>query len=143
MSEPLRLVPAAAAVIFDDSGRVLLSRRADNALWCLPSGRMEPGESLSETVVRETLEETGLRVVVDKAVGVYSEPHPYYMQRGSHVVGFVFLCQIVEGSLTLSDETTEFGYFDPAALPSDIVPTHIERINDAVAVRQGGEFRLR
>jgi hypothetical protein len=53
------------------------------------------------------------------------------------------LCQVVGGNFALSDETTEFGYFDPGALPSDIVPTHIERVSDAVAVRDGAEFRLR
>jgi len=104
---------------------------------------MEPGESIDETVVRETREETGLAVVAERAVGVYSRLHPYYADRGRHVVAVVFLCPVVGGDLCHSDETTEFGYFDPAALPHDIVPTHVERIADAIAVRNGGEFRVR
>jgi 8-oxo-dGTP pyrophosphatase MutT (NUDIX family) len=143
MRAQLRLVPAAAAVIFDDTGFVLLTRRADNGLWCLPSGHMEPGESLQETVVRETREETGLEVVAERAVGVYSRPHPYYTDQGRHVLGFVFLCRIVGGRLGLSDETTEARYFDPEQLPEDLVPTHIQRIRDAVAVRNGEEFFAR
>jgi len=139
----LRLVPAAAAAIFDEGGNVLLTRRADNGLWCLPGGEMEPGESLSNTVIRETFEETGLRVTPEQPVGVYSLPHPYYTGQGRHVIGFVFLCRVVGGDLRLSPETTEFGYFDPAALPTDIVPTHVERILDAVDVRDGAGFRVR
>ena len=139
----LRLVPAAHAVIFDKVGNVLLTRRADNGLWCCPSGQMEPGESLVETVVRETLEETGLEVVVDRAVGVYSSPHPYYTEKGRHIIGFGFVCRVVGGTLRLSEETTEFGYFPPDDLPEDIVPTHVERVRDAVAALGGADFQVR
>ena len=69
--------------------------------------------------------------------------HPYYAESGRHVVGFVFLCRVVGGEFALSAETTEFGYFDPNDLPHDIVPTHVERVADAAAVRAGGEFRAR
>ncbi len=141
--DPVRLVPAAVAVILDPEDRVLLTRRADNGHWCLPSGTMEVGESLSETVVRETREETGLDVVAETPVGIYTRPHPYYAAKGKQVVALVFLCRVVGGSLRLSDETTDFGWFDPAALPSDIVPTHPERISDALEVRVGAPFRVR
>ncbi len=141
--ENLRLVPAAHAVIFDELGRVLLTRRADNALWCCPSGEMEPGESLTETVVRETLEETGLEVAVERPVGVYSSPHPYYTEKGRHIVGFGFICRVVGGTLRLSEETIEFGYFPPQDLPEDIVPTHVERVHDAVAALAGADFQVR
>jgi hypothetical protein len=45
--------------------------------------------------------------------------------------------------LGISDETTEFGYFAPDALPADTVVTHLERIADAVAVRGGAAFVVR
>jgi 8-oxo-dGTP pyrophosphatase MutT (NUDIX family) len=139
----LRLVPSAVAVVFDEAGRVLLTRRADNGRWCLPSGEMEVGESVEEAAVRETREETGLFVVADKPVGVYSRPHPYYAAKGKHVLAFVFLCRVVGGTLGVTNETTEFGWFAPDALPTDIVPTHPQRIDDAVAVRAGGGFCVR
>ncbi len=140
---PIRLVPSAVAVVFDGEGRVLLTRRADNAMWCLPSGEMEVGESLSETVVRETREETGFDVVVDRPVGSYSAPHPYYAAKGKQVVALAFLCRIVGGALRTSEETTEVAWFDPAALPVDVVPTHPQRIADAIAVRAGAGFFVR
>jgi 8-oxo-dGTP pyrophosphatase MutT (NUDIX family) len=139
----VRLVPSAVAVICNDAGDVLLTRRANNGLWCLPSGQMEPGESIADTVVREVAEETGLDVVIECPVGVYSRPHPYYAARGLQVVAFVFVCRAVGGVLGLSEETTEVGYFPPDALPPDIVPTHLERIRDGVAARGGAAFVVR
>jgi len=37
-----------SAAIFDVQGRVLLTKRTDNGQWCLPSGGVEPGESVAE-----------------------------------------------------------------------------------------------
>src|ERR671927_535856 len=63
-----------SAAIFDEQGRILLTRRADNGQWCLPGGRMESGESAAEACEREVFEETGLTVHVKRLVGVYSYP---------------------------------------------------------------------
>jgi ADP-ribose pyrophosphatase YjhB (NUDIX family) len=41
-----------SAAIFDERGRILLTRRADNGQWCLPGGRMESGESAAEACER-------------------------------------------------------------------------------------------
>src|SRR5262245_2688800 len=140
----VRLTPAGVAAIFDERGRILLTRRSDNGLWCLPSGRMEVGETIETTVVRETKEETGLDVVVESPVGVYSRPHPYYEAKGRQIVALLCLCRVVGGTLSTSNETTEFGWFAPDALPNDVVPTHPERIADAIAARRGvAPFRVR
>ena len=44
-----------SAVIFDDQGRILLTKRQDNGQWCLPSGGMDAGESAAEACVREVV----------------------------------------------------------------------------------------
>jgi 8-oxo-dGTP pyrophosphatase MutT (NUDIX family) len=70
------LMVGCAVVIFDPPReKILLTRRADNNRWCLPGGRMEPGESAAEAAQREAWEETGLRVAVTRLVGIYTNPH--------------------------------------------------------------------
>ena len=64
-----------SVVIFDEARKkVLLTKRADNGLWCLPGGGVDPGESVEETVIREAWEETGLTIRVLRLIGVYSDP---------------------------------------------------------------------
>lgn len=59
-------------MIFDD-GRVLLVKEGyDRRRWSLPGGAIEPGETPEETAIRETFEETGLRVAIDHLIGTYS-----------------------------------------------------------------------
>jgi 8-oxo-dGTP diphosphatase len=51
---------------------LLLVRRGRGAAqgqWSVPGGHVEWGETLHEAIVRETHEETGLKVVVDRFLG--------------------------------------------------------------------------
>src|SRR3954447_9715132 len=66
------LVPCVGAVVRDDAERLLLIRRGhepSRGLWSLPGGRVEPGETLEQAVVREVREETGLDVRAGTVVG--------------------------------------------------------------------------
>ncbi len=53
-------------ILFDDDGRVLIQKVAENEFYCLPGGRVELGESSREAVRRELEEELGFDVVVEK-----------------------------------------------------------------------------
>ncbi|OGS47471.1 MAG: hypothetical protein A3K66_00070 [Euryarchaeota archaeon RBG_16_67_27] len=53
---------SSGGVVVDAEGRILLLKRADEEIWCLPKGTVEAGESLEKTAAREILEEAGLRV---------------------------------------------------------------------------------
>jgi len=61
-TKPTRPATSSGAVIAGPDGRILLLKRADEEIWCLPKGTVEPGETLEETAIREVQEETGLRV---------------------------------------------------------------------------------
>ena len=139
-----RIVTACDAVIFDSPGeKVLLTRRTDNGRWCLPGGAMDPGESASECCAREVLEETGLVVTVGRLIGVYSTPHritEYADGNRKQALDLVFEAVRLSGDLSVSDETTELGYFSPEQMKSmDVMELFHERVNDAFA-RQGEAF---
>ena len=125
-----------SAIIFDDAGRFLLTRRSDNGQWCLPSGGLEPGESVEETCIREVFEETGLHVSIKRLVGIYSNHHQLVIYSDSdkfQIVAIHFEAEIIGGVLGLSDETIDFGYFSLAEIEGiDLMQSHRERILDSV-----------
>ena len=129
-----RLRLGASATIFDAQGRLLLTQRRDNGLWCLPGGGMEPGESIAECCERETREETGLDVRATRLLGVYSDPDWLMIKQGQpfQVVALNFLCEVVGGTPQVTDETLDLGWFDAGRLPP-IIPIHTQRIADAFA----------
>ena len=133
-----------SAAIFDKDGRVLLTRRADNGQWCLPSGGMEPGESPAQAVTREVLEETGLHVRVKRLVGVYSDPNQLVMYVDGNKVQIVaihFEAEVTGGTLGLSEETTEFGYFSPQEIQNmELLGHHKQRVMDTLTQRAEAFF---
>jgi ADP-ribose pyrophosphatase YjhB (NUDIX family) len=125
-----------SAVILDADKKILLTRRSDNGLWCLPSGAMEPGESAAEGCIREVWEETGLHVEILRLVGVYSDPNRLIVYPDGNkiqIVALSFEAKVTGGELGLSNETTEFGYFTiEEAKKMEIIGNHLERILDAL-----------
>ncbi len=137
MSTPT-IRPGVSAVIRDAGGRVLLQRRTDNDLWGLPGGAVEYGESVLAALEREVREETGLAIGVGRVVGIYSDPvhHQIVTYPDGNVIHFVsvcFECDRADGTLTLGDETAALAWFDPAALPAELMPIHRVRIADAAS----------
>ncbi len=111
-----RIMVGCSAIIRDDSGQILLTRRTDNGRWCLPGGAVDPGESVAEACAREVLEETGLTARVGRLIGVYSTPNlliEYPDGNRVQLVVFSFEAEAIDGALGLSDETTACGYFAP------------------------------
>ncbi|MBD3896887.1 NUDIX domain-containing protein [Halomonas sp. ML-15] len=114
----------AFAVILDDVSRVLLCHRRDFDAWNLPGGKVEPLEAPWKAAQREVLEEVGLIVRVERLVGVYSVPE-------QETVVFTFLCTGTGGAISLSDEADDIQWFHKDHLPSNTLPRHVQRIQDA------------
>jgi ADP-ribose pyrophosphatase YjhB (NUDIX family) len=128
-----------SALVLNADTRLLLQRRSDNGRWGLPGGSVEIGESVADAIRREVLEETGLDTAVVRLIGVYSDPALQVVRyRDGNVVHYVslcFLCRVSGGQLRTCEETLELGFFDPAAIPSDVLPMHRIRIQDGMAGR--------
>ncbi|WP_145136458.1 NUDIX domain-containing protein [Paenibacillus sp. Y412MC10] len=101
----MRIIVTGGAVIQDQAGRILMQRRSDYGDWGLPGGAMEPGETIEETMRREVMEETGLVVLKDELMGVYSGPRMQYTYPDGNEVVFVMFIFKAEASLqgSLSD----------------------------------------
>jgi ADP-ribose pyrophosphatase YjhB (NUDIX family) len=145
VSKARQLRPSVAAIIPNDDGHVLLQRRSDNGLWGLPGGGVEIGESVSTAIVREVQEETGLTVMIDRLVGVYSDPRFQVVRYADgnvvHYINTLFVCRIVGGTLQTCEETLDLQFFDPAHLPEGMLLSHRIRVQDAVANRPEGFIR--
>lgn len=119
------LVPTGVFVhiLIEDRGRYVLVQEAKPEIgcpWCYPAGGVEPGESIVEAVVRETLEETGLMV------------EPRYLMRIWHMIPekqdrqspspelwvYVVVAEVKGGELkTVADEhSLRAGWFHPDEL---------------------------
>jgi 8-oxo-dGTP diphosphatase len=97
------------AVTFDANGRLLLIRRGHEpgrGQWSLPGGRVEPGETDRDAVVRELREETGLEVLPGPLAGM--------VVRGRYEI-YDYLCEVRGGALRPGDDADDARWVDAAA----------------------------
>ena len=125
---------AAAVVLFDRDGRVLLVHQTyGGSRWGLPGGRLEPGESPQQAAVREVAEEAGVDVALDHLVGVYS------LRSRRHGLRFIFRGTIESGvpHPGTDGEISEVAWFAVDDLPANITNTAPFAIRDAAAGSRG------
>ena len=107
-SRKILLVFASVGIV-DDAGRLLWQQRGDFGWWGLPGGVLELDEDLASCARREACEETGLEVVIERLVGVYSSPdYDVVYPNGDEVqqVTFCFAARPVGGTLAVDQEET-------------------------------------
>jgi 8-oxo-dGTP pyrophosphatase MutT (NUDIX family) len=130
--DPLPLV-GVTAVVF--RGReVLLGRRSDNGELAPICGIVEHPEEPAITAVRECLEETGVRIRVDRLAWVHQIPRLRYGNGDEcDFLDLVFRGEWLEGSPHPADgELSDVGWFDVDDLPGEIRPDFRARIDSAV-----------
>jgi ADP-ribose pyrophosphatase YjhB (NUDIX family) len=113
------IVPSVTAIVLDDGGRLLMVHRTDNDLWSIPGGAMDVGESISDAVVREVKEETGVDIEVTGVVGIYTNPRHVMAYDDGEVrqqFSICFVTRLLGGRLRTSTETSEVKFVDPADL---------------------------
>lgn len=68
------LVPGARVIVKRNDGCILMQHRSDFDVWGLPGGNAEEGEDLESIAIRETMEETGIRIWNLQPFGFGSNP---------------------------------------------------------------------
>jgi 8-oxo-dGTP diphosphatase len=109
------VIPCVGAVIEDDHGRLLLIKRGHApgaGLWSLPGGRIEPGETDAEALVREMREETGLTVEPGRLVGRVRRP----AQDGDVLDIRDYAATVTGGTLHAGDDAAEARWVAPGEL---------------------------
>lgn len=109
MSWPTHII-AAAGYVFDGKGNILLVKTHHRG-WDCTGGQIEVGENIEEGVLREVLEESGVKAKVKSLCGIYSNvgKHIYYdgVTEVPTKVMMDFICEYESGELKTSDETSE------------------------------------
>jgi ADP-ribose pyrophosphatase YjhB (NUDIX family) len=102
----------------DSESRVLLVRQtAGQRLWTLPGGKVRPRESLQDALLREVLEETGLRAQADAWLDLMDRP-----DRGTIMI--LYAVKILDESLPakrLNEEISRVRY--SLKLPKNASPS--------------------
>ena len=117
--------------VFDDAGRLLLIRRADNRRWALPGGACEVGEPPGEGALREVWEETGCRAALSDLLGIF-DISLHSSKSLHHLYCLLFAGRIIEGSPIVTSETIDVGWFAAHETPWDALhASHPARIRFA------------
>lgn len=113
-----------AAVIKD--GKILLVQESTDNCWAMPGGWADVGNIPSEVAIRETKEESGYDVKPVKVIGVYDANRLGGHLEFFHAFKIIFLCELIGGEATTSDETLDVKFFDFNDLP----PLSLNRTNE-------------
>jgi 8-oxo-dGTP diphosphatase len=127
-----------AIIPFPDDQILLIKRntRPFVGYWALPGGRMDLGENIEHTIVREVKEETGLEVAIVRVVDEYIEKgikddvdYEYYPT--------CFVVKPVGGELKKQDsEIQEIKLFNLNALPTPLAFEHDQMIKDYLRTKK-------
>ena len=128
----------ATAIIPYPPDKILLIKRRTvpfNGYWALPGGRVDPGETVEQTIVREVKEETGLDVAIVSKIGDY---HEQGVQDGVEYDYYpaCFLVKTVGGEIKKQEsEIEEIKLFSLSEVPEAMAFEHAQMIKDYIARR--------
>lgn len=126
--KPRRVCPECDFIYFTDpkvgvgvlimrEGKILLVRRTmmpERGKWSIPAGFLDRGEDPQKVAVRETFEETNLRVAIEGLLDVYYNPPS---GQGGASVFILYEGRLLGGELEAGDDADAAGFFALDQLP--------------------------
>lgn len=103
-----------AAII--ENEKILLVRE-NNGKWSLPGGWVDVNVSVKENIIKETKEEAGLDIKVDKIIAVQDRAKHNLPVYAYGVCKIFALCTVIGGKFADNIETTDFQYFSENEIP--------------------------
>lgn len=101
--------------VFND-GKVLLVQESGDGLWSLPGGWADVGDSPAGAVEREIREESGYQARAAKLMAV-DDRNRRNRRSVFAVYKLFFLCDLIGGEATTSEESLAVDWFAPDELP--------------------------
>lgn len=120
-------------------GKFLIIKRRPSEVafpskWEFAGGKLEEAESVTDSLRRETLEETGLEVGEISYVGDFH----FTRKDGHHVVGLRFVARAKPGDVKLSPDHTEYAWVAPeGAKGYDLIEGLDAQLREAARVLKG------
>ena len=123
------MVTAAMCIIYNEAeNKMLLEKRTDNGMWCVPGGAIELGETLEEALRREVKEETALDIFNPKLFDVRANVHMVYPNQDEvYYTDVVYVITEFGGEMKPDAESKELRWVPLDELP-EIMPTQVAYI---------------
>ena len=136
------VVLAAAALIRDDVGRVLVVKPNYRDHWTLPGGICEFGEAPQAGCAREVTEEIGLELPVGRMLAVdWQLPLDIYGLQARPAIFFVFDCGVLQslsGVRLQEEELDDCRFADESELAALLAATTVPRVRIAISSLSSG-----
>jgi len=113
MSEVKKYPDTTTGVIaYNDKKEILLIKNKKwGDVWSIPGGHVEIGETMEECIIRETLEETGLKLGDVEFISVSDGINPKDFHEKRHFIFLNYFAKVVGGKETKTDEMVEYEWF--------------------------------
>ncbi|MEX0749901.1 MAG: NUDIX hydrolase, partial [Dehalococcoidia bacterium] len=125
LDRQLRVLRLTAEMYVIRDGKMLILKRnggLGDGVWYLPGGIVEPGEDPADAAVRETFEESGLRVEDPRLLRIWS----YRAENGLDAFHAAYFADAPAGDVVLSNEHSAYRWIDPAEYASRYCSAQVE-----------------
>jgi len=132
----MKLFVAAKAVVVRPDGKILLLRESGSydegskeGSWDVPGGRINPGEVVTDALIREVQEECGLSISSSQIIEVFDHFAKIH-DEDCHIVGIYFLARVLNDIVTLSSDHDAFEWVDPTNFDGKMLVSNIGIVID-------------